>query len=445
MSILIVRTYGSKIDAGSYGVEEIGLAKAWVRVGHQADVVLYGGRDDDRTVLMPVDDTGVVRYDENLLGDDAYAPEGNIDRGDPDRFISVYYLSGVSILKNGFFFSLKELSKNYDFIQVHEYDQITSWLYYTDKKLRDKVVIYHGPYYHEFNKGYNLKCKVFDNTFLRLKSAPMTTCYTKSIPAAEFLKSKGFKNVYPVGVGLDTDAWDEIAEAGETDALVKIVGTEFGNALMKADSVIRTSLVTETDSSPKVAENPAVADNRSGHGFFTYIYVGKIEPRRNSMFLADIANRLLRTHDDIRFIIVGDGDIEYKGRFLAKIRKWIDAGRIIYASKASQEEMSVIYGMADCMLFPTIYDIYGMVMAEAIYFGLPVITSNNGGAGMLYEDGKDAVVLDDMTLDTWVEAAEKMHDDVNLRNRIRVALLDKKQMLSWDNVVRQMLKTWPKK
>ena len=145
------------------------------------------------------------------------------------------------------------------------------------------------------------------------------------------------------------------------------------------------------------------------------------------------------------FIIVGDGDIEYKGRFLPKIRKWIDAGRIIYASKASQEERSVIYGMADCMLFPTIYDIYGMVLAEAIYFGLPVITSNNGGAGMLYEDGKDAIVLDDMTLDAWTEAAEKMHDDVNLRNRIRVALLDKKQMLSWDNVVKQMLKTWPKK
>ncbi len=129
MNILIVRSFGSKIDATSYNVQEIGLAKAWVRVGHQADVVLYGGRDNDRTVLMPVDDTGVVRYDENLLGDDAYAPEGNIDRGDPDRFISVYYLSGVSILKNGFFFSLKELSKNYDFIQVHEYDQITSWLY----------------------------------------------------------------------------------------------------------------------------------------------------------------------------------------------------------------------------------------------------------------------------------------------------------------------------
>lgn len=424
MNILIVRTFGSKIDANSYNVQETGLAKAWVRAGHQADVVLYGGLKDDHTVLMPVDDSGVIRYDEELLGDDAYVSEGRIDGPDPDRFISVYYLSGISILKNGFFFSLKELSKNYDYIQVHEYDQITSWLYYTDRKLKDKVIIYHGPYYHEFNRGYNLKCKIFDNTFLKLRSAPLTTCYTKSAPAADFLRSKGFVNVYPVGVGLDTDAWDDIAGEGHSDVSVKIAGTEFGNALMRANSVIRTTGDTK---------------------FFTYIYVGKIEPRRNSMFLADLAIRLLRAHENVRFIIVGNGDAEYKGRFLAKLKRWTDGGRVIYASKASQDEMSVIYKMSDCMLFPTIYDIFGMVLAEAIYFGLPVITSDNGGAGMLFEAGKDAVIPEDMTLDSWTEAAERMYGDVNLRNSIKVALLDKKQMLTWDNVVRNMLKTWPKK
>lgn len=448
MNILIVRTFGSKIDATSYNVQEIGLAKAWVRAGHQADVVLYGGFGDDRTVLMPVDDTGVVRYDERLLGEDAYVEEGNVDGDDPDRFISVYYLSGVSILKNGFFFSLRELSRNYDYIQVHEYDQITSWLYYTDRRLRDKVVIYHGPYYHEFNRGYNLKCKVFDHTFLKLKSAPYTTCYTKSTAAAEFLKGKGFKNVYPVGVGLDTDAWDEVLENEGAGATSGIAGTEFGKALKKADAILNADV---SNLSGTIADMISGVEPKGGTGareqradrFFTYIYVGKIEPRRNSMFLADIADRLLSAHADVRFMVVGDGDVEYKGRFLAKLRRWIDKGRVIYASKAAQTEMPVIYRMADCMLFPTIYDIYGMVLAEAIYFGLPVITSGNGGADMLYEDGKNAIVMSDMTLEAWIKAAEQMYSDVDMRNRIRVALLEEKDKLSWDNVVRRMLKTWP--
>ncbi len=439
MNILIVRTFGSKIDANSYNVQEIGLAKAWVRAGHQADVVLFGGFDDDRTVLMPVDDTGVVRYDANLLGDAAYAPEGKVDPDDPDRFISVYYLSGISILKNGFFWSLRDLSRNYDYIQVHEYDQITSWLYYTDKRLRDKVIIYHGPYYHEFNRGYNLKCKIFDNTFLRLKSSPLTTCYTKSGSAAEFLRSKGFINVYPVGVGLDTDAWEEITDAENSGMQAVTAETEFRKALRKADAKIASL----TDGSAEAGQGTTDVDSGKSRKFFTYIYVGKLEPRRNTVFLTDIVEKLMREYDDVRFIMIGDGDLEYKNRCVGKLKKRIEEGRVIYASGVLQSELPAIYRMADCMLFPTIYDIYGMVLAEAIYFGLPVVTSENGGAQMLYENEKNALIPDDMTLDAWVAAAKRMHDDVDLRNRIRVALLEDKDKLSWDNVVKAMLKTWP--
>lgn len=397
MNILIVRTFGSRIDATSYNVQEIGLAKAWVRAGHNADVVLYGGLSDDRTVLMPVDDTGIVRYDEKLLGDDAYVTEGSVAT-DTDRFISVYYLGGISILKNAFFFSLKGLCRNYDIIQVHEYDQITSWLYYTNRKLKDKVVIYHGPYFHEFNRGYNLKCRIFDNTFMRLRTAPYVNCYAKSNAAAEFLRSKGFRNVYPVGVGLDTDAWEDI------------------------QTEVRRS---------------------SAHDFFTYIYIGKLEPRRNTIFLTDVVDRILSAHDDTRFIMIGDGETEYKGRCLAKLKKWKASGRVTYISEVRQDELPAMYSEADCMLFPTIYDIFGMVLMEAIYFGLPVITSHNGGADMLFEDGKNAIVTDDLTLATWADAAERMYGDVALRNRIKIALLDDREKISWDNTVRRMLATWP--
>ena len=62
MNILIVRTFGKTMDATSYNVQEIGLAKAWVRAGHQADVVIYGGLKDDRTVLMVVvTSAGVIK------------------------------------------------------------------------------------------------------------------------------------------------------------------------------------------------------------------------------------------------------------------------------------------------------------------------------------------------------------------------------------------------
>ena len=144
-------------------------------------------------------------------------------------------------------------------------------------------------------------------------------------------------------------------------------------------------------------------------------------------------------------ILIGTSDPEYKSRCLAKVQKWIDAGRIIFTPRVTQAELPAIYRMADCMLFPTIYDIFGMVLLEAIYFDLPVVTSNNGGADMLFENEKNAVVVDSLDMEAWVEAAARMHDDVDLYNRIKVALLDDRDNISWDAVVKRMLVTWPRK
>ena len=42
MKILIVRTHASYLDINSYNVQEIGLARAYVSLGHTVDIVMYG-------------------------------------------------------------------------------------------------------------------------------------------------------------------------------------------------------------------------------------------------------------------------------------------------------------------------------------------------------------------------------------------------------------------
>lgn len=414
MKILIVRTFASIISSTSYNVQEIGLAKAYVRQGHQADIVLYGGNEPDHVITIPVD---------------------GMDDGSS---INVHYLKSFGIYKNGFFPSLKKLAVQYDIIQVHEYDQITSWLYYTNKKLRDKVVIYHGLYYSDFNHGYNLKCKVFDNIFLRLKKNPDCLCFGKSRGAAEFLLSKGFKKAIPVGVGLDVSDWQK--------ALCEGTVPENGGAL--------ASLPAKETQNKK---------------WFDFLYIGKLEPRRNTLFLLDLVDRLLTAHDDMRFILIGDGEEEYKSECLKKASGWIDKGRIVYIEKFTQAEAPAIYKYADCMLFPSIYEIFGMVLMEAMYFGLPTISSDNGGADTVYRDGENAIIVlnkkkaeqiangidvkndpeayknwaagpEDFDIEAWVSAAEKMYSDADFREKIKTELEADKEKLSWDYVAVKFLK-----
>ena len=48
MKILIVRTFPDFLDPGKYNVQEIGLAKALTRAGHEVGIVLYNGKNKDR-------------------------------------------------------------------------------------------------------------------------------------------------------------------------------------------------------------------------------------------------------------------------------------------------------------------------------------------------------------------------------------------------------------
>lgn len=372
MKILIVRTHASYFDINSYNVQEIGLAKAYKAMGHTVDIVFWSGRASTRIVPL-------------------------------EEGINIIYMKAYKVIKNGIFPGIRKLASQYDLIQTHEYDQITSWLLYTDRKLKSKVILYHGPYYSSFNKGYNIRCRIADKIMLRLKDNPYVRCYTKSEAAKEFLESKGFVNVKAVGVGLDTSVWE---------------------------GVNRTEIHSDRE-------------GMSGHPF-TYTYVGKIEPRRNSLFLMKLMDRLLSVHDDVRCMIVGDGDSDYLSQCMDIVQKHIHSGRLIYRNKVNQTEIASVYEQSDCMLFPSIYEIFGMVLMEAMYFTVPVITSDNGGADMIYRDGENGLVIDsnrsgEFRLEEWMDAAERIYSDSNLRESIRRTLSYDRHKLGWEEVAKGII------
>ena len=370
MKILIVRTFPDIINPHQYNVQEIGLAKALVRKGYDCGIVLYNGKNKDETEYIPVSCDGEVRN------------------------ITLYKLNGFCVLKNGFFLSLNKIVKQYDVIQVHEYDQITSWMYYAWSK--KPVVIYHGPYYHEFNKGYNFKCKIFDNTFLRLRHNRNTFCLTKSELAAEFLKSKGFKNVKTVGVGLDVENFEN------TDKV----------------------------------EGQAIPINSEK---CNVIYVGKIEERRNPYFLLRVMEELSKRNTDINCIIVGNGEEGYVQDFMDKAESMLKSGRLQYYKKASQGQLAQLYKKAKLMLFPTNYDIFGMVLLEAVYFGLPVLSSRNGGSDVIFGHKNAGIVLTDFELKKWVESAEEILEE---RKNITETVQGKNVNVSWDTIATEFISTY---
>ncbi|WP_027218078.1 glycosyltransferase family 4 protein [Butyrivibrio fibrisolvens] len=369
MKILIVRAWPYEIDLKTYNVQEIGLARALVKKGHSLGIVLY------------------------LAHGKSYTEEY-------EQGITIYHQRGLRFLKNGIYPGLKNIIKSYDIIQTNEYDQLQSWFLYAFQKNK-KVVIYHGPYYNPFNRGYNLRCKIFDTLLLnrfRTSRSKSTLCLTKSPQAADLLKSKGFVRVEPVGVGLDISRFNE-----QTD--------DPANITLPYNKI-------------------------------NVIYVGKLEKRRNTEFLLDIFD-LLASNDRIMCTLIGSGDREYVSGIMPRIKELEQKGCLRYYEKASQPQLKNIYKQADIMLFPSNYEIFGMVLLEAMYYGCAVISSPNGGALQLITDNENGIICDSFNLDEWVDKTTKLIDDHVRLDAIKVnAMHTISNMYTWDQIATKIEKMY---
>lgn len=376
MKLLIVRTFPDILEPEAYNIQEIGLAKALTRKGISCGIVLYYGKN--KSVVEEI----------------------KVDCGEEVRKIQVYRLRSYNLLKNGFFPELAKIIKQYDVIQVHEYDQISSWMCYG--WLKKPVVVYHGPYYDSFNKGYNLKCKVFDHTFLKIKSGKKIPCLTKSRAAAEFLRGKGFENVMPVGVGLDM----------ENLTLAPVIMVDF---ILKA-------------------KKP-----------YQLLYIGKLEERRNCFFLLEVFRGLLQKEDCFELTIIGNGEAIYKENFLERAGDLIKEKKLHYIEKISQKEIGNYYQKADLMVFPSRYEIFGMVLLEAMYYNLPIASSDNGGADMLIRDGENGLIIDSFDCKIWVERICDLFSYPQNYNRILNNLQNEdKTALTWDGIADRMMDEYSK-
>lgn len=331
MKILIIRTFPDKLNLKSYNVQEVGLAKALVLKGHTCDIVLYNGKEKD------------------------WEQEYKFSYNGKEFSFRIYWLHGYNLLKNGFMPSVKKIIPQYDVIQVHEYEQMMSWKLYTKPLV--PTVIYHGPYYDKFAKGYNLKCKVFDKVFLPRRKHDDVVVLSKSTLATEFMHGKGFEDVTTVGVGIDLD--------------------NFGSNRGKIEEL------TEKQTTKNI------------------LYVGKIEERRNVYFLVEVFRKIHKRDPSLKLIIIGNGEKEYKEKFLDSIKSEIEAGDIIYKEKAPQVELVKYYNAASFFVLASNYDIFGMVLLEAMYFGAPVISSVNGGSCTLIKDGYNGFVMEQFDSELW--------------------------------------------
>lgn len=324
-----------------------------------------------------------------------------IDAGD-GKYINLYWVKGFRILNNGFFPGISRLLNEYDVIQVSEYYFFASWYVYTFFAKTKKVYIYQGVYDSDNSSKYKLRCMVMDPILLRKRQLVNTQVFTKSNIALESMKKRGFQKVKTVGVGLDF-----------------------------------SRLQKECALSPWVSN---LVDRKGQTKYL--LYVGVLEERRNILFLLDILNRTIPQIPDTKLILVGKGKPEYTEQVFQRVRELGLSDHVIYKDALQQNELAHLYKTADVFLLPSKYEIFGMVLMEAMTFGLPVISSYNGGSSTIIDSGENGIIMREFDAEVWGSTVVNLLKDRDRWTRISTAAQSTgADRFSWQTIVSQILST----
>ena len=145
-------------------------------------------------------------------------------------------------------------------------------------------------------------------------------------------------------------------------------------------------------------------------------FVGRIVPiKRLDRFLA-VAQRL-RQREDIHFLIVGDGDLRPELESSAAARALGD--RVTWTG--FRRDLPAIYCASDVVAITSDNEGTPVSLIEAQAAGVPVVTTDVGGARDVVEDGVTGRVLDAEDVSGMADAIAEILDDPALASRFAAA------------------------
>lgn len=169
-----------------------------------------------------------------------------------------------------------------------------------------------------------------------------------------------------------------------------------------------------------------------------WLYLGTIEPRKNLVTLIEAYAKLAKS-ERLPLILAGG-----KGWLTEPIFEAIERNHlsdsIMLPGFIPTGDLALWYNSAECFIFPSVFEGFGLPVLEAMACGTPVITSN---VSSLPEVAQDAgMTLPPHEIDVWVDALRQVYHDAGWRERASQRGLEIAKQFTWENTAQLTLASY---
>ena len=141
-------------------------------------------------------------------------------------------------------------------------------------------------------------------------------------------------------------------------------------------------------------------------------HIGRLAEEKNLRFLAQAAKEVLTNHPDAWFLLVGDGPEK------ETLLGLLEPDRVVAPGALHGGDLAAAYAAMDVFLFASQSETQGMVLAEAMAAGTPVVALDGCGVREIMEHEANGLMLpSDASTAEFSKAINRLIQDDGFRNR----------------------------
>lgn len=156
------------------------------------------------------------------------------------------------------------------------------------------------------------------------------------------------------------------------------------------------------------------------------LYVGSITPRKNLAGVSSAFNIARSRLPEHELVVAGVAGVQFPKVDSRSVR----ADGVRCLGYTTDEDLPALYTGADALVYPSLYEGFGLPPLEAMACGTPVITSSVSSLPEVVGDA--AVLIDPTNVEEIADAMVRVVTDGELAHNLRARGLERAKMFSWE-------------